>query len=462
MAEALTGAPGCSIGIRHRGEEVCKINIGLRDVEKCLPVQSDTVFLLHSLTKAFTAVAFAYLKDEHLTSLNLLSMRSGYWPQNAFSWQGHNIVLMEKEDTIKNCNGLQQLGGFQSSFKYNNWGVTLVGILIERLTGQELGQIFKERLFDPLKLKNTKMYDSVRSENWASSYGVLSDRRNVRIPEGSIGVGVFTKGGSGIVSTIDDMLPLYTAYLEALKHQFATGYQNTAKNPFVQCKTIFKGHTFLSELLLEQKYACGWVRCQLPGPLGGIGMNSTQTTMPVVLEGGESHLCIYHQGMMAGSVSDISIIPDTEDYHDAADWISQMVIEEIFEAPIRNDYERIVSEVSNKILDHLPSVGRELEENRRHGTSPPYPLDDYSGAFWNDTFNFKIDVSVKNDHLSFTFNGAEAETYDLKHYEDNTWVWGRFVYFGDANYFLMRFHGVNRMLWRNGEYGTQKSIFIKA
>lgn len=426
------------------------------------------------------------LKDDHLTPLDLLSMRSGYWPANAFSWQGHNIVLLKKEDTVRNWNGLQQLGGFRSSYKYNNWGVALVGMLVERLTGQGLGQVMKEKFFDPLNLKNTKMYDSVRTENWAKSYGVLSDRSNVQIPEGSIGVGVFTEGGSGIVSTIDDMIPLYGAYLAALKHQFATGSHATSDNPFVQCKTIFKGHTFLhpdaNELLLEQSYACGWVRCQLPGSLGGIGMNSTQTTMPVVLQGGESHLCIYHQGMMPGSVSNISLIPNTKTIiaivtnsshlGDAADWISQMIIEEIFEAPIRHDYERMVSEVSNKILDHLPSVGRELEKNRRHGTSPPYPLDDYSGTFWSDTFNFKIDVRVQGDHLSITFNGVEVETYDLMHYEHNTRVWwmpydesckrGRFVHLGDTNYFLMRFEGVGRLLWQTADYGSQTSVFVRA
>ncbi|KAI1115544.1 beta-lactamase/transpeptidase-like protein [Nemania sp. NC0429] len=488
----LTGTPGCSIGLCHRGKEVCKINIGLRDVGRRLPVQSDTVFLLHSLTKAFTAAAFACLveegriewttpvrsivpelNDEHITPLDLLSMRSGYWPANAFSWQGHNIVLMKKEDNVRNWNGLQQLGDFRSSFKYNNWGVALVGILVERLTGKELGQVMKEKFFDPLKLKNTKMYDSVRTDNWAGSYGVLSDRSNVQIPEGSIGVGIFTEGGSGVVSTIDDMLPLYSVYLAALKHQFATDSNTTPDNPFVQCRTIFKGHTFLhrdaNELLLEQSYACGWVRCQLPGPLGGIGMNSTQTTMPVVLQGGESHLCIYHQGMMPGSVSNISLFPDTETIvavvansshlGDAADWISQMIIEEIFAAPVRNDYERIASE-------------RDLEKNKRHGTSPPYPLEDYSGTFWSDMFNFKIDVRVRNDHLSITFNGAEVETYDLKHYEDKTWVWwmpydesckrGRFVHLGDANYFLMRFEGVDRLLWQTADYGSQTSVFVRA
>ena len=133
--------------------------------------------------------------------------------------------------------------------------------MIEKLTSRKLSQVLKDRIFDPLKLKNTKMYDSVHKENWAASYGALCDRTHVQIPEGSVGDGVFTEGASGIVSTIDDILCLYSAYLAALNDQFASSSNTTPTNPFMQCRTIFKGHTFLSpgtnELLLEQSYACG-------------------------------------------------------------------------------------------------------------------------------------------------------------------------------------------------------------
>jgi CubicO group peptidase (beta-lactamase class C family) len=134
-----TGTPRCSIGVIHEGKEVWNSCLGLRDVERGLLVQSDTVFLLHSLSKAITASAFACLvndgkrewttplksiipelEDERITPLDLISVRSGYYPANSFAWQGNNIVLLRNEDTVKNWNALKQRGDFRGSFKYNN------------------------------------------------------------------------------------------------------------------------------------------------------------------------------------------------------------------------------------------------------------------------------------------------------------------------------------------------------
>jgi hypothetical protein len=361
----------------------------------------------------------------------------------------------------------------------------MIGILVEKIADQKLSQFLKERIFDPLRLTNTKMCDLVRTENWASFYGTLPDRTHVRIPEGLIGVGTFTEGASGIVSTIDDMLCLYKAYLAALIDQFANGSNTTSNNPFVQCRTIFKGYSFLdpnpSQLLLEHTYGCGWVRSQLPGPLVVIGMNSTQTTMPIVLKGGASHLCIYHQGMMPGSVANVALIPDTETVvtvvansshlGDATDWSSQIILEEIFEAPKRNSYEEVAAGVAARILDHTPSVGRELEKNRRHGTRPSYPLSDYSGTFCSDRFSFRVEISVRNEYLAVSFMGVELEAYTLRHHHDDTWTWwmpyeesckrGRFVHIFGPKYYLMSFEGTDRLLWQPMDVSAEIYVFMK-
>jgi hypothetical protein len=41
---AITGIPGCSIGVVHQGVEIWKFNVGHRDVENKLPPPSDTSF----------------------------------------------------------------------------------------------------------------------------------------------------------------------------------------------------------------------------------------------------------------------------------------------------------------------------------------------------------------------------------------------------------------------------------
>ncbi|KAK5630241.1 hypothetical protein RRF57_005956 [Xylaria bambusicola] len=307
------------------------------------------------------------------------------------------------------------------------------------------------------------------------------------------GEDLFLEGASGVTSNTKDMITLYSAYLEAFNDQTATGSDVTPDNPFVHCQTIFKGHTFMSQ---DTSYACGWVRTRLPAPLGAIGINATQTTMPRVHHTGPSRLCFYNQGMMPGAVSNVTLLPETDTViaivanashaGDVADWASQMIIEELLEAPIRHDWERKANGVLSKITNHLPTVKRELDENQRRGTRPPYPLPRYKGSYWNDTFNLKIDINVQGDHLLMSFNGvtipsaekdksmcdvAKKITYSLRHYEDNTFEWflphnksvskGRFVHLGTTESFLIRFKGTNRLLWQTGDFGSQPSVFIK-
>ncbi|KAI1358008.1 beta-lactamase/transpeptidase-like protein [Xylaria arbuscula] len=326
----LTKTPGCSIGVFHQGENVWKANFGLRDQALGLPVQSGTVFPLHELTKAITAAAFASLVtdgmvtwetpvktilpellDDRVTPLELLSMRSGCSPANSLGWQGPTMLL-RKEDTVALWNALPRDN--MRPFMYNSWGYGLVALLIEELTGQRLSQVFKDRIFDPLQLSNTKIKDSFYGPNNAVPYMDAYE-----LPSAGVREGCFLEGACGIVSTIDDMLCLYRAYLAALSHQFASGSTTTPGNPFTYCQTIFRGHSPLyppdpdfDDLLMEQAYGCGWVRSQLPGRLGAIGMNATHIRMPKLLENGVPRLCLYHQGARPGSVANIALFPHTQ------------------------------------------------------------------------------------------------------------------------------------------------------
>lgn len=115
-----------------------------------------------------------------------------------------------------------------------------------------------------------------------------------------------------------------------------------------------------------------------------IGVNADYTTMPTVLEGGPSHLCLYHMGMMVGFTSNIALVPETETVvailanatplGDGVDWMSQMILEAIHEPPVKHNYEQLAEEVAVKVLGHIPSLGRQLDEKRLPGTHPSFPL----------------------------------------------------------------------------------------
>lgn len=505
----ITGIPGCSIGVIHNGVQIWKFNTGFRDVENKLPPQSDTVFNLNSLTKSITAAAFACLVhdgkifwdtpvksvipefadgcdelDQSITPIDLLSMRTGHHSLNCMTWQGSNIVLPDRRDTIEFWNATPRIGAFRSYFSYNNWGYGITALLIEKLSQQPVDQFLKERIFDPLNLKRTKMEDGVPFDNSAVSYAMQDDRSPVRVPDPTIGVGIFTQGGSGVLSTIDDMLVLYHNYLLAINDQFQTKAKSTASNPFVECTTLVARHNNLAgvhHILREQSYGCGWIRCQFPGPLGMIGMNADYMDVPNVLEGGPSHLCLYHMGMMVGSTSNIALIPETETVvailanasplGDGADWISQMIMEALFHPPTKNDYEKLAEEMALKVLDHIPSMGRKLEEKRVSGTKPSFSYKAYTGTFKHDKTPFKFDICTGKEtgSLTLTFNGHTAETYPLEHYHYDTFSWwvpfndasrrGRFLMYYIPETFLINFERTDRFTWISGDIGEEPYVF---
>lgn len=363
-------------------------------------------------------------------------MRTGHHSLNCMAWQGNNIVLPRRNETLQYWNAIPRLGPFRSYFSYNNWGYGIIGLAIEKLSGQPLNAFMKERIFDPLHLHRTKMQDLSRFDNSAISYAVLEDRSPTQVRDPTIGQGVFTEGGSGVVSTVDDMLSLYHAYLLAITDQFQSRTKSTPDNPFVECNTLLAPHNRLSGAefsLHEQSYACGWIRCQFPGALGMIGINVDYTRMPDVLEGGPSLLCFYHMGMMVGSTSNIALIPETETVvailanasplGDGADWISQMVIEAIFDPPAKYNYEGLAEHTALMVLDHIPSLGRELEKRRTPGTKHSRELGGYVGVFKHDRTPFKLEVQMVEGCLVLIFNGYPEETYPLRHFHYETFSW---------------------------------------
>src|SRR3982074_2014292 len=56
--------PGVAIAVVQDGKVIYAKGYGYRDVEKKLPVTTPTLFPIGSISKSFTALTFAILKDE--------------------------------------------------------------------------------------------------------------------------------------------------------------------------------------------------------------------------------------------------------------------------------------------------------------------------------------------------------------------------------------------------------------
>ena len=168
-----------SVLVAENGKVIFKKGYGMANMEWNIPVETDTKFRLGSITKQFTSMLILQLVQEgkikiegkltdYLTDYRkdtgdrisihqLLNHTSGIPSYTGLpnffqdiSRNPYNVTDFVKKYT---SGDLEFEPG--SKFSYNNSGYFLLGAIIERVTGKTYEQVLKERIFDPLGMKNS-------------------------------------------------------------------------------------------------------------------------------------------------------------------------------------------------------------------------------------------------------------------------------------------------------------------
>jgi len=187
----------------------------------------ETSFQVASISKTFTAAAVLMLQEEGLLSINdyvvkhipefpypnitiqhLLTHTSGL--QNYF-WllerMWNKPDLPDNEDVLNLFVRAKRPLNFTPGhrFEYSNTGYVFLGLLIERVSGISYSEFIHQRIFNPLGMTRSYVYDLHRNtqiENRA--YGFRQSRGHIsRIPD-DIADGPL--GDKGIFSTVGDLL----------------------------------------------------------------------------------------------------------------------------------------------------------------------------------------------------------------------------------------------------------------
>ncbi len=168
-----------SVLVAENGKVIYKKGLGLAQMEWNIPNALDTKFRLGSITKQFTATLIlqlveqgkvkldgkvsdylpAYRKDigEKVTIHQLLNHTSGIPSYTSLPGFFNDVSRnpFTVEDFVKKyaSNNLEFEPG--SKFSYNNSGYFLLGAIVEKVTGQTYEKALKERILDPVGMKNT-------------------------------------------------------------------------------------------------------------------------------------------------------------------------------------------------------------------------------------------------------------------------------------------------------------------
>lgn len=189
----LWSVPGATISIYSQNTELYNHSFGFRNISEALPVTSETVFQIGSITKAFTSLLVAKLVDEGVLEWNkpisaylhefemadlwlthnlmiedFLSQRTGMPPYNKF-WHGSFLNRTELFERIKY---LQPKWAPRTRFEYSNLNYIIVSAILEKITGKPYEALMKEKIFGPLKLEsaNFKREGIEACKNYALPY----------------------------------------------------------------------------------------------------------------------------------------------------------------------------------------------------------------------------------------------------------------------------------------------------
>ncbi len=233
-ARVGTGGAGCAIGVGLAGEAVYTRGAGGAVIEHGIAISPRTAFNLGSISKQFTAYVTLQLANEKRLSLDDDIRR--YVPElPEYDAPIRILDLLHHTSGLRDYVGLARLGDRPvrspersmqeflalmarqrslnftpgKAYAYVHSDYNMLGLVIERVTKQRLGDVFAERIWVPLGMTSTRQFDEMGSPIPGQALSYVSDERGVRthFPVGAL------RGGTDIYSTAEDMLRWY-AHLE--------------------------------------------------------------------------------------------------------------------------------------------------------------------------------------------------------------------------------------------------------
>ena len=411
--------PGLAIAVVQNGRVIYSHGFGLRDVKGVLPVTSNTIFAIGSISKSFTSLSMGMLNDEgkldwdkpvrqylpefqmydpvaseRMTPRDLISHRVGM--------AGHDLLWyssdFSREDLVRRLRFLQSDHDFRSGYHYNNMLVMTAGYLIGKVSGESWEDFVRRRIFEPLQMNssNFSVVDSQKSPDLARPY--RKDEHSGAVSEIPFHVMSAIGPAGSINSNVDDM---------ARYAIFQLGKGKIGEHQLVSEANLNLNHSpqvpmaggAPSKEIGPRSYAMGWVISSYRGhPLwwhnGGIdGFYALLSLLP------DQNLGV----VILTNLLDDDPVPEIVQYHiydhllglDSVDWVKHF---QDLEAK-----QKTAEEEENK---------KELSE-RKPNTHPSHELKDYVGRYENPGYGV-ITTELVGDGLSAALNQL---SFPLHHYE---------------------------------------------
>src|SRR5713226_1515046 len=231
---ADANSPGQAVLVHKNGRTMFERGYGVRDLRTKTRIDAQTNFRLASFTKQFTAMAVMLLVhdkklryDERLMEIfpefpaygkqitlrHLLNHTSGLpdyedlmlvaeTPKSTWIWTPERQI---QDDEVLRLLEKESQGNFApgTSWSYSNSGYVVLGLIVAKISGKPYGEFLRERIFAPLKMNRTIVFQKRKTEVVNRAFGHTKEASGFKETDQSPTSA--TLGDGGIYSSVEDL-----------------------------------------------------------------------------------------------------------------------------------------------------------------------------------------------------------------------------------------------------------------
>jgi CubicO group peptidase (beta-lactamase class C family) len=411
MNRALTNwrIPGAAVCIVKDGKVVLMKGYGIKELGLNDKVDENTLFMIGSNTKAFTATALATLQAQNKLSLDdkitkyipyfkldnkpagemttirdLLCHHIGFQTyQGDFTFYNTNL---SRRDIIERMALVKATYPFRTKWGYTNSAFLTAGEVIPVVTGKPWEVYIKETIFAPLGMGNTlALTKSMPTAFNRTVPHTIVDGRLTAIPYDQID-GLAPAGS--ISSSVNDM----SKWVLALLNNGKVGKRQVIPQAAIEAtrepQDIVGVVTHLNGVTDYQLYGLGWR-----------------------LESYEGHNIVMHNGGVGGYVSSVTLLQQDNlgiivltntDQNNLIEALRWEVIDAYLKMPYR-DYSDAYLALYKTKQASLQEIDRKLRDTVALNRPPALPLTAYTGKYFNDLYGNMVVTLGENNDLEMRF-----------------------------------------------------------
>lgn len=400
--------PGVSVCVVKEGHVVVMKGYGVKELGTNDKVDENTLFMIGSNTKAFTATALAILDAEKKLSLDdkvkkwlpdfklydpwvtneviirdLLCHRLGFETfQGDFMFFDSDLSTAEMREKFGR---LKPLYSFRSKWGYTNAAFMTAGEIFPKVTGKTWAEFLKEKIFLPLNMNNTLALskDIVSASNTATAHTVWRGELR-KVAYGSIDA---MAPAGAISSSVNDLSKWVLMQLNngKIDDKEIVPASAIAKTRFPH-SIIGNGGTMFNTGHFAL-YGLGWDLQEYNGKK-----------------------IVAHTGGVNGFVTSVTLLPeeklgivvltntDANSFYEALKW---ELMDAYLGLPYRNYSNRMLlrQRISDSEMEKMLTAKRDTINSK---PKTPLPLNDYTGEYVHELYG-KMNIKLEKGELIMRF-----------------------------------------------------------